>query len=393
MSVIPIDRSPDLHRLRTTGYNIHVTSAGFLLVRDVPYLNTKAEVCRGALASSLDLAGDVAVQPSDHTIKFMGEHPCDTQGVPIKGLIHQSGDFDIGDGLRAQHAFSSKPPRGHYVDYHEKVTQYIAIIGKYVAAIDPDITAQTGRVFEPEGAISSFRYLDTSSSRAEINEAIEKLAAEAVAIVGLGGTGSYVLDLIAKTPVKHIHLYDGDRFLTHNAFRAPGAPSIEELRDQPLKVEHFSAIYSQMHRGIIPHGVHVTAENVDELREMNFVFLSIDGGPDKKLAVEKLEEFGVPFIDVGMAIYAKRNTIGGQLRTVTSLADNRDIVRSEISFAADNVLNEYDKNIQIADLNALNACLAVVKWKKLREFYFDQKRERFSCYRVGGNVLINDNIV
>ena len=37
--------------------------------------------------------------------------------------------------------------------------------------------------------------------------------------------------------------------------------------------------------------------------------------------------------------------------------------------------NEYDRNIQIADLNMLNAALAVVKWKKLFGFYADNESE------------------
>ena len=50
-----------------------------------------------------------------------------------------------------------------------------------------------------------------------------KLSLKNVAIVGLGGTGSYVLDLVAKTPVRQIHLDDGDMFLQHNAFGSPSA--------------------------------------------------------------------------------------------------------------------------------------------------------------------------
>lgn len=72
-----------------------------------------------------------------------------------------------------------------------------------------------------------------------------KLAVEKLAIVGLGGTGAYVLDLIAKTPVKEIHLFDGDKFSSHNAFRAPGAASIDDLHKQNLKVEYLHAIYSR----------------------------------------------------------------------------------------------------------------------------------------------------
>ena len=85
-------------------------------------------------------------------------------------------------------------------------------------------------------------------------------------IVGVGGTGSYVLDLTAKTPVKEIHLFDGDRFLQHNAFRSPGAPSADELRALPYKVDYFEKIYSKMRRGIVPHAYHLDASNVAQLR-------------------------------------------------------------------------------------------------------------------------------
>jgi ThiF family len=393
MSIIPIDLSPDLQQLRENGYNIQVTPARFLVVRDVPYVNSRREIAYGVLGSNLDLAGDITAQPQDHTAKFVGEYPCDDQGQELAVLRQQSSPLDLGSGLIAQHSFSRKPVRGHYLNYHEKMTAYIALLGKYVAAIDPDATARTRRVIEPEDDGSPFNYLDTNSARAEINAVTAKLEQEAVAIVGLGGTGSYVLDLVAKTPVKHIHLFDADRFLTHNAFRAPGAPAIEDLRKQNLKVEHLTAIYSRMHRGIVPHPDHIDASNVDKLQGMSFVFLCMEGGPAKRAAVAKLEALGTPFIDVGMGLYAKRNSIGGMLRSVVSLPDARDAARKRISFAIDDANNEYDKNIQIADLNALNASLAVIAWKKQRGFYFNLGKERFVSYTVTNSLLSKGDVM
>ena len=40
----------------------------------------------------------------------------------------------------------------------------------------------------------------------------------------------------------------------------------------------------------------------------------------------------------------------------------------------------YSHNIQIAELNALNAALAVIKWKKLAGFYVDLEGEHFTVY-------------
>jgi molybdopterin/thiamine biosynthesis adenylyltransferase len=392
MSIIPIDRSPDLQRLREEGYNIEVTSAGFLVVRDVPYVNAKREIAIGTLVSDLDLAGDITAPPQDHTVKFIGEYPCDSNGKTLDVLRHQSGLYDFGNGLVAQHSFSRKPIRGHYENYHEKMTAYAALLGKHVAAIDPLATPRTLRVIEPEDDNSPFNYLDTASARAEINTITAKLAQDAIAIVGVGGTGSYVLDLVAKTPVKRIHIFDADRFLTHNAFRAPGAPTMEELRKQPLKVEYFQSIYSHMHRGIVPHPFHIDASNVDELNGMSFVFLCMEGGVAKRAVVDKLEALGTPFVDVGMGLSIKRNTIRGMLRTIISLPDEREHARARISFAADDPNNEYDKNIQVADLNALNACLAVIAWKKWRGFYFNLGKERFVSYTIANSLLAKSDI-
>ncbi len=54
--------------------------------------------------------------------------------------------------------------------------------------------------------------------------------------------------------------------------------------------------------------------------------------------------------------------------------------------------NEYSRNIQIAEMNALNAALAVIHWKKLIGFYVDPGRERFTSYSVSTNEIVNGEI-
>ncbi len=51
---------------------------------------------------------------------------------------------------------------------------------------------------------------------------------------------------------------------------------------------------------------------------------------------------------------------------------------------------EYDQNIQIADLNALSAALAVIRWKKYYGFYLDFQNECHSTYTLDRNLLISD---
>src|SRR5271157_5448149 len=109
------------------------------------------------------------------------------------------------------------------------------------------------------------------------------------------------------------------------------------------------------------------------------------------MIVEKLESFNLPFVDVGMGVNVTYDALGGILRITTSTPKQRDHLRNRVSFGDGEGGNEYDRNIQIADLNALNAALAVIKWKKLFGFYRDLKCEHHSQFHIDTNGLINED--
>jgi len=73
----------------------------------------------------------------------------------------------------------------------------------------------------------------------------------------------------------------------------------------------------------------------------------------------------------------------------TSTPGHREHVRANkrITFADGG--DDYDHNIQIADLNMLNAVLAVIKWKKLYGFYADDEHEMFTAYTIAAYQLLN----
>ena len=387
MSQELISHSPDLRKLRDDGYDIEVRD-GYLVVKHVPYVTSQREVTYGILVSTLKLAGDQTDKPDTHVVSFSGEYPCQTDGSRITGIESGSGRTELLPGLWVDHSFSNKPPQG-YQNYHEKMTRYVAIIAAQAQAIDPDATAKTFPVYEAKEEESVFKYIDTASSRAQITVVTKKLALGTIAIVGLGGTGSYVLDLVAKTPVKVIHLFDGDVFSQHNAFRSPGAPTVDELRRRQTKVAFLKEKYSAIRRNIVDHPVFIDASNVDQLQQMDFVFLCVDRGATRQLIVDKLEECGKSFIDVGMGVELKNERLLGILRVTTSTANQRAAKR-RIPFHDGAVDNEYATNIQIADLNALNAALAVIKWKKLWQFYLDLEGEHNCTYMIDGNELNNE---
>lgn len=387
-----INLSPDLKKLRDEGYEVGVIS-NHLIVKNIPYVNSNREVKQGMLVSTLILAGDKTARPDTHVVHFVGDYPCNKDGVAISKIKNSSKKLNLGhDDLVIDHSFSSKP-EGGYMDYYEKMTTYAAILSSPAHAIDASVTPKTFGVIEADDEETVFEYVDTASSRAEINIVTQKLELEKVAIVGLGGTGSYVLDLIVKTPIKAIYLFDGDLLFSHNVFRAPGAASIDELRKRPKKVNYFKKQYSKMHRNIIANDYNIDSSNVQELLKMDFVFLCLDNGNAKKLIVKMLEENGMPYVEMGMGLYLDGDSLAGVLRVTTSTENKPGHVRvrDRIPFSNGDVKNEYSQNIQIAELNAFSAVLAVMKYKKIFGFYKDYEEEHFSTYTIDGNTLTNED--
>lgn len=387
-----ISHSPDLQQLEEEGYEVEIQD-GHLLIGHVPFRTAGGEVAYGILVSVLELAGDRTAQPTQHVASFAGGIPHGPDGQKLSKLINTEGQATPVSGVTTVCSFSQKPLGGApYRDYHHKITHYIALISEGALAIDPEAKARTYPVILDSGEESPFVYIDNASGRAGISAITDKLKGHKIAIVGLGGTGSYILDFVAKTPVEEIHVFDKDAFMQHNAFRSPGAASIERLAEKPSKVDYFGGEYSQVKRKIVPHEYFVDASNVEELREMDFVFIGADSGKAKRLLARKLTEWAIPFVDVGMGLYECDGALGGQLRVTTGTPAQHEHVAasSRISFTdADD--DPYAQNIQIAELNAFNAALAVIKWKKLLGFYMDDEFEHHTLYVLGGNVLINED--
>ncbi len=389
MSQQLISRSADLKRLRDEGYEIEVRS-GYLLIHHVPYVDSKKEIKFGKLISTLSLNNDVTAKPETHVISFMGEHPCNKDGTIIAGIQHASPNQKIFDDVILNFSFSNKPVGG-YANYYEKITRYVEIISAQAKSLDRSVTAQTYKRVADSGGLSVFYYVDTNSSRANILDLNSKFKGQKVGIIGLGGTGAYVLDFVSKTEVDEIHLFDGDSFLQHNAFRSPSAPSGEILDKQYKKVEYFFEIYSQMHRGIKPHPIYVTEENAQLLRALSYVFVCVDKPTARGKILSILNLLKIVFIDTGLGVNIADRNLVGSVRVTTGTPSKSDHISHRIG-TEDVEENEYATNIQIAELNAINASLAVIKWKKLCGFYQDLKGEHHSVYVINTGQMINEEV-
>lgn len=383
-----IARSPDLQKLQNEGFDLEVRDA-FLLIKDVPYVTSSREIKRGTLISPLKVCGDVTDCPDTHVAYWTGEHPCHNSGAKISAIANPSPPQNLGNGIQADFTFSAKFA---YRDYHHKMTTYIGRIAGEAQVLDPAVAAQTFPAIATDEGDSIFKYLDTATSRVGIGAFNERFSNQRIGIVGLGGTGSYVLDLVAKTCVKEIHLFDGDVFSQHNAFRAPGAASIEELRSKPKKVAYLASVYEKMRRGIHVHEQFLDAATSDLLRDLDFVFLCLDSATAKKYVVMALMEFGIPFVEVGMGIVRNQESLSGLMRVTTCTKEIQDQVIKKINFSDGDQEDEYSTNIQIAELNAMNAALAVMQWKKLYGFYRDSSRAYAYSYSIAANEMVNEEM-
>lgn len=394
MSQLLISLSPDLKKLRDEGYEVEILN-GHLVLHHVPYVTSRSEIAYGKLAAPLTMAGDIAGPPDNHIVKFQGEAPCSKNGAVLQQIIHTEGREQISPNFWTDRTFSNKPQGlSNFTNFYDKMVHYVTHLSGPAEALDPTVTAKTYVVVPDESEESVFHYMDTASSRAGTTALTNAFKGLKIAIVGLGGTGSYLLDLVAKTPVQEIHLFDGDRLLSHNAFRAPGAASLETLRSMPFKVDYYATLYAAQRKGIIPHVCYLQESNVQLLLGMDYVFICIDLPSAKKVVVEYLESQEAPFIDCGMGVQLSDAALVGVIRVTTSTKDKRDHVRSKnrISLGAEADPNEYDSNIQIAELNSLNAALAVIKWKKLVGFYVDLEGEHNAMYTLDGNHMLNEDV-
>lgn len=383
MSAVAISLNPDLKRLQDEGYELEVRD-GYAIIRNVPYLDSSGMVQRGTLVSPIRMIGDRVKYDGNHTIYFQGSKPYYKSGAPMEAVYHSSCRKTLA-GVAVEMMFSNKPVNG-YKDYHEKFVRYIELLSAEAKAVDPAVTAATFRkVVCCDDSV--FHYADTNASRAAISDISDKLRNHKIGIIGLGGTGSYLLDQIAKTLVAEIHLYDGDTFCQHNAFRAPGAPTKILFEQQPCKTDYFKSIYGNMHRHIFSHPYYLYEENVGELESLDFVFLAMDAGESKRVIVDFLRNHNISFIDTGIDINRVEASLAGMARATLSVKGDTQTADQHISYSeADKDL--YQSNVQTADLNALCALSAVILWKKHLGFYKDDVHKENCLYSTGDGEFV-----
>ena len=365
-----VSRNPDLARLVERGYAV-AFDPGHLIVRDVPYLDADGALRWGAIVAKFDAVDREVVQQNDHQIYFSGSVPYGLDGQPIPNLgggSHKISLAAVHEDVLVQRSFSNKPKvSGKFADHFEKVESYVAIISG--PAIERyEANPYTFRSDQTTVDDPIFKFRDTLTSRAGIAELNAGFEGQKIAIIGLGGTGSFVLDYAVKARIPQVVGFDGDNFHVHNAYLSPGKLEEEELGRS--KAEVYQQRYEHFRHGLALKKVYIDGSSAAEFQGVTFAFVCVDKGSAREEIFDLLIELNIPFIDVGMGLKRKGGAINGMMRTTFFHPDNAKALKekglAELSDAADNL---YRENIQIAELNALNACIAMIHYKQLCGFY------------------------
>ena len=387
-----VNHNDDLRRLVEKGYAVAFDS-NCLIVRDIPYLDQNRGLEKGAIVTKLVFANEVKVVQDDHQIFFAGSVPHNIDGTPIPNLAGGPAQLALSEAssdVVVQRSFSNKPKvTGTFPDFFEKIESYVTIISGPAIELHK-ANPYTFRAVAEVATDPIFKFQDTLTSRAQITDLSAKLEDDVIAVIGLGGTGAYVLDFLVRTRVREIRAFDLDPFYVHNAYRSPGRVDPTEFCKS--KADVYRARYENFR-----HGLSINTKLIDEscsedFNEVTFAFVCVDKGSARGKIFDLLISKGIPFIDVGMGLNRKRGALTGMLRTTYYSMENAARLRGKgLAELADAPDDEYRTNIQISELNALNACHAVIKYKQIRGFYLEEVSDYNLLFDISDTRIVGES--
>ena len=382
MSSSLISHSEDLSALVQHGYCIQIRGC-YLLVEHIPYIKEDGNIAQASIVTSLDVLNDRISAPKDHTVWWTGEVPYTEDGCSMEEqLICSRWDegYDLGENISVRMQWSRKPKdqrgtRG-YLDYKEKIETYVDYVAGPADAKAPGVlsAALTGADPVLVAARTRFKYLNTGTYRYGTKGIDSRIEDEVIAVVGVGGSGSYIVDILMKTDVKEIHMYDDDMLEQHNAFRLAGAARLEEIQGTIPKVNWHKEQYERVRKCGVHANEHkmIGGSESIQLSKFSTVFIAVDELSSRRAIQLDCERAGVLHIAVGIGVDIEGENddqLDGMVKVETQYSggdkENHSVNENNDKMVENGVYG----NIQTAELNMLSAALAIVEWKAKRGIY------------------------
>ena len=298
----------------------------------------------------------------------IGGKACHANGDPVGNVIWTDNAHEC--------VISIKLDSGNYADAWHALLSYSSIVAA---------AAQAGGEQEPQPVDRVFQFEILGENTPDIKEWKDKASGQKIGIVGLGGVGLWLLDLMSKTDVSEIRIWDGDNIEGRNLVRAPGWAGQDAIGKN--KAAYFGQLYSKFRTGISICPEYLDPDSPSDLFDgLDFVFIAIDRSYTRGTLCERLEEAGVSFVDVGMGIERRHGEVRGSLQVFFS---GRDPGRWRIGIPTIVGAGEHEYHVlQLADLAALNASLAVGVWRRHIEQYAEDSEEWLVRYLVESNTVL-----
>ena len=212
------------------------------------------------------------------------------------------------------------------------------------------------------------------------------VAQERVAIVGLGGVGAWIADVVVKADPQKVHGWDYDCIEPKNILRMPGGLDPNLWIGKP-KADWFQDTYSLLHTGVHGHNVKVAPENVQEVIEKaTFAFVAVDDGHDRAMVCDALADAGIPFVVVGLSLVRREKRVKVSMRIVTAHVGVSSW-RQAIPQVGQAGQDDYG-SLDVPHVYAMAASWAIQSWRKVRGQFWQEEREECLVYRASDQSLI-----
>ncbi len=209
---------------------------------------------------------------------------------------------------------------------------------------------------------------------------------ERVAIIGLGGVGAWIADLIIKANPFEVRGWDYDCIEPKNILRMPGGLDPGTWIGRP-KAVWFQEVYSLVHSRV--HGLNskVLPENVHEvLGGTTFAFVAVDDADARLMICDALADAQIPFVVAGLSLVRMDKRVRISMRVITAHVGVSSW-RHAIPQVGQAGQDDYG-SLDLPDVYSMAASWAIQSWRKMKGQVVMAQREECLDYSANDQSLI-----